>query len=163
MSINAISSLSIYEYYYQINRKEDEKKESPLADEMRKYGLNPTDNEVINAAMLRQAKALEESRQGANAAQDIPNSERPWADIMYQLNIPFNDDPKDDIDDIKRELAYLTNGLDDEEFSKEIADLESYIEDLYIDFKNNYSTTFDASTTLYSQLSNMALMNRATI
>ena len=163
MSINAISSLSIYEYYYQINRKEDEKKESPLADEMKKYGLTPTDNEVMNAALLRQAKALEESRQEANTSKDIPNSDRPWADIMYQLNIPFNEDPKDDIEDIKRELAYLTNGMDDEELSKEIDDLESYIEDLYIDFQNNYSTTFNASTTLYSQLSNMALMNRATV
>ena len=163
MSINAISSLSIYEYYYQINRKEDDKKESPLADELKKYGLTPTDNEVMNAALLRQAKALEESRQEAGTSQNIPNSDRPWADIMYQLNIPFNDDPKDDIEDIKRELAYLTNGMDDEELSKEITDLESYIEDLYIDFKNNYSTTFNTSTTLYSQLSNMALLNRATI
>ena len=162
MSINAISGLSIYEYYYRINR-EDDKKESPLADEMKEYGLTPTDNEVVNAALLRQAKALEESKQDSGTSSDIPNSERPWADIMYQLNIPFNDDPQDDITDIKRELNYLTNGIDDEELSKEITDLESYVENLYIDFQNNYSTTFNTSTALYSQLSNMALMNRATV
>ena len=162
MSINAISGLSIYEYYYRINR-EDDKKESPLADEMKEYGLTPTDNEVVNAALLRQAKALEESKQDSGTSSDIPNSERPWADIMYQLNIPFNDDPQDDIIDIKRELNYLTNGMDDEELSKEITDLESYVENLYIDFQNNYSTTFNTSTALYSQLSNMALMNRATV
>ena len=58
MSINAISSVSLYEYYYQINKDKQEKKESPLADEMRKYGLVPTDNETLNVQLLQSAKNL---------------------------------------------------------------------------------------------------------
>jgi len=42
MAINAISGLSLYEYYYSINNKKGSKKdESPLALEMKKYGLTP--------------------------------------------------------------------------------------------------------------------------
>lgn len=159
MSINAINSVSIYEYYYSINHKE-KKKESPLADEMRKYGLNPTDNEVINAAMLRQAKQIQEQ----NTAQEseIANSDRPWADLMYQLNLPFNDDPQDDIDDIKEELAMLMRGVDDDELLKEIDDLEKSVEDMYIRFQNNNQSSM-FSTTLTSQLNNFSMLNKVSL
>lgn len=159
MSINAINSVSIYEYYYSINQKE-KKKESPLADEMRKYGLVPTDNEVINAAMLRQAKQIQE--QNNTQEQEVANSDRPWADLMYQLNLPFNDDPKDDIEDIKEELASLMRGVDDEELLKEVDDLEKSVEDMYIRFQKNYQESA-FSTTLTSQLNNFSLLNIANL
>ena len=158
MSINAISSVSLYEYYYKINKDEQEKKESPLADEMRKYGLNPTDNENLNIAMLKRAKDLE--KQQNIQEQEIPNSDRPWADLMYQLNIPFNEDPKDDIQDIKDELAMLMRGVDDEELLAEVYDLEKNVESMYIRFKKNYQNA-DFTTILGSQLHNLSMINQA--
>lgn len=159
MSINAISSVSLYEYYYTINKNEEKKKESPLADEMRKYGLTPTDNEALNAAMLQRAKQT--SEESSNEKQEIPYSQRPWADLMYQLGLEFNPDPKDDIDDIKDELSKLTQGINDDELNKEVKDLEKYVENLYLNFENNYSTTFDASSTLSAQLNNLSMLNQA--
>ena len=158
MAINAISGLSLYEYYYSINNKKDSKKdESPLALEMKKYGLKPTDNEALNARKLQEAKTLEQNK-NADKNEEISYSDRPWADLMYQLDIQFNKDPKDDIDDIKEELSKLTLGLDDEELSKEVSDLENYVDKLYINFKGNESS-LDTSMSLTSQLNNMALMN----
>ena len=105
MSINAITSVSLYEYYYNINNKDEQKKKtSPLADEMEKYGLIPTDSEALNIAMLNNAKRLEKQNTTTSDEQ-IPNSQRPWADLMYQLGISFNDDPKDDIEDINSILV----------------------------------------------------------
>ena len=161
MSINAISSVSLYEYYYKINKDEQEKKESPLVDEMRKYGLTPTDNETINVALLRKAKENKEKEN--QTSQDIPNSQRPWADLMYQLNIDFNPDPKDDIDDIKQELKTLMQGMNDEELSKEITDLENYVENLYINFQTNYSSSFNPGSTLSAQMNNLSMLNRANL
>ena len=68
MSINAIGSVSLYEYYYKINKDEQKKKESPLAREMREYGLTPTDNEALNVALLRRAQQLK-------AQEEIQNKE----------------------------------------------------------------------------------------
>ena len=161
MSINAISSVSLYEYYYKINKDEQEKKESPLADEMRKYGLVPTDNETINVALLRKAKENKEKQN--QTSNEVPYQDRPWADLMYQLNIDFNPDPKDDIDDIKEELAILMKGMDDEELSQEIADLENHVENLYINFQNNYSTSFNPSSSLSAQMNNLSMLNRASL
>ena len=161
MSINAISSVSLYEYYYKINKDEQEKKESPLADEMRKYGLVPTDNETINVALLRKAKENKEKQNQTSS--EVPYQDRPWADLMYQLNIDFNPDPKDDIDDIKEELAILMKGMDDEELSQEIADLENHVENLYINFQNNYSTSFNPSSSLSAQMNNLSMLNRASL
>ena len=160
MSINAISGLSIYEYYYSINnKKKEEKKESPLASELEKYGLKATDNEAYNVQMLRQARENEKSKEEASSTTSYAN--RPWADIMYQLNIEFNDDPKDDIEDIKEELKKLTAGIDDEDFNKEIEDLENYVSDLYISYINTNSTNMDTSLSLTTQLNNLAIMNIA--
>ena len=161
MSINAISSVSLYEYYYQINKEEKKKKNSPIAKEMREYGLVPTDDENLNIAMLRRAKELkgqEEQKQ-----EEIPYSDRPWADLMYQLNIPFNPNPKDDIDDIKEELIELTKDMDDEELNKEISDLESYVENLYLNFIQNYSNKIDNTFSLATELNNLSMLNRASL
>jgi len=162
MSINAISSVSLYEYYYTINKKE-EKETSPLAKEMKKYGLVPTDNEQINIAMLERAKRLEASKNNENVNKPS-NSDRPWADIMYQLNISFNDDPKDDIEDIKEKLNFLLAGIEDKELETEINDLVSYVEKLYLDFNKISSTGgIDKSLMLSTELNNLSVMNRATL
>jgi len=163
MSINAISSVSLYEYYYTINRDDEKKKKSPLADEMKKYGLTPTDNEAYNAMMLERAKMLERQQQIQQNPQEIPNSERPWADIMYQLNISFNTDPKDDIEDIKEELDKLIKDVDDDELTKEVKDLKDYVEDLYINFQNNYSGNINTSLTLTAQLNNLSMLNQVNL
>lgn len=160
MSINAISSVSLYEYYYKINKDEQEKKESPLEREMREYGLTPTDNEAFNAMLLAKAKSLKEAQ---NSPKEIPYSARPWADIMYQLNIPFNEDPKDDIEEIKKELSELVRGIDDEELEKEVKDLESHVENLYLGFQSRSVGTFDNSMSLSIQLNNLSMLNQANL
>ncbi len=162
MSINAITSLSLYEYYYKINKDKKEKDESPIARELREYGIEPTDNEQLNIVMLKKAKEVKDN-QGEDNSYNIPNSERPWADLMYQLNLTFNDDPRDDIDDIKDELQILLRGLNDEELEREIEDLESYVEDLYVSFNKNYGDRTDFSSVLSSQLNNLSLLNRANL
>ena len=160
MSINAISSVSLYEYYYQINKDEQKKKESPLVEEMRRYGLVPTDNEQLNIQLLKNAK---EAKEAQNTPKEIPYSDRPWADLMYQLDIQFNPDPKDDIEDIKEELAKLTLGMDDEELSKEVSDLRSYVENLYLNFQSNNVGFARNTTTLNAQLNNLAMVNQASL
>lgn len=163
MSINAISSVSLYEYYYQINKDEQKKKESPLAEEMRRYGLVPTDNEQFNIQLLKNAKEAEKANGKENTSQEIPYSDRPWADLMYQLDIQFNPDPKDDIEDIKEELAKLTLGMDDEELIKEVKDLEAYVENLYINFQTNNVGNVRNTTTINAQLNNLAMINQASL
>ena len=161
MSINAISSVSLYEYYYQINNNEEKKKKpSPLEKEMREYGLAPTDNEALNISMLKQAKMLELSKQKEEAKESISYSDRPWADLMYQLNISFNENPQDDIQDIKDELTLLMKGVEDEELAKEINDLESYVEKLYLNFQSNNVGSIDRSNIINTQLNNLAMVNQ---
>lgn len=164
MSINAIGSVSLYEYYYKIHKEEQEKKkESPLAEQMRQYGLVPTDNEVLNIALLKNAREAKNSST-ETSPQEVPYSDRPWADLMYQLNIQFNEDPKDDIEDIKDELALLIRGMDDdEELSNEIADLESYVERLYLNFVDNYSSRVVKSSSINVQLNNLAMINQVNL
>lgn len=160
MSINAINSLSLYEYYYKINKDDQAKKKSPLAREMEEYGLTPTDDEAMNIAMLNQAKAAQALKNN-NEEKELNPHDRPWADLMYQLNIPFNDDPSDDIQDIKEELAKLLIGIDDEELEQEVKDMENYVENLYISFsKNSLTSKIDSSSLIYSQLSNISMMNQ---
>ena len=161
MSINAISSVSLYEYYYKINKDEQEKKKSPLADEMRKYGLVPTEDENLNILLLKNAKEVQ--KQQNEKEPQVANSDRPWADLMYQLNISFNEDPKDDIDDIKDELAKLTLGLDDNELNQEIIDLEDYVERLYINFINTYSSSYKNTTSINMHLNNLAMINQVNL
>lgn len=163
MSIEAIGSVSLYEYYYQINKEQEKKKESPLADEMRKFGLVPTDNEALNVQLLKNAKEAKR-QQETQEKQEIPHSQRPWADIMYQLNIQFNEDPKDDIDDIKKELALLLKGMeDDDELNKEIRDLESYVEKLYLNFQQNYSGGISRISSINMHLNNLAMINQVSL
>lgn len=158
MSINAISSVSLYEYYYTINRDEKKKKSSPLEAEMRKYGLTPTDNETFNIALLNQAKRMERNSQEEEKESSPAN--RPWADLMYQLNISFNEDPAQDIQDIKDEVAKLVKGFDDEELQKEVLDLEDYAQQLYINYKKNSLGGINTSDLLGSQLGNMSMLNK---
>lgn len=163
MSINAISSVSLYEYYYRINKEEEKKKESPLADEMRKYGLVPTDNETLNVQLLKNAKEAKR-QQETKQNQEIPHSQRPWADIMYQLNIQFNEDPKDDIADIKNELALLLRGMeDDDELNQEIRDLENHVEKLYLNFQQNYSKDITRISSVNMHLNNLAMINQVNL
>lgn len=163
MSINAISGVSLYEYYFKINKEEEKKKESPLADEMRKYGLVPTDNESLNIQLLKNAKELKR-QQETQQNQEIPHSQRPWADIMYQLNIQFNEDPQDDIDDIKDELALLLKGMeDDDELNQEIKNLQNYVERLYLGFQQNYSPDTSRTSSINMHLSNLAMMNQVNL
>lgn len=163
MSINAISSVSLYEYYYQINREDERKKKSPIAVEMEEYGLKPTDDEALNVAMLKRAKELSALKESQSQTSEVAPSERPWVDLMYQLNLPFNDDPKDDIQDIKDELALLIRGIDDEELSKEVKDLEKYVENLYLNFEQSSIGALDSSIVLNSQLNNLSMLNRANL
>jgi biotin synthase-like enzyme len=107
--------------------------------------------------LLAKAKSLKEAQ---NAPKEIPYSARPWADIMYQLNIPFNEDPKDDIEDIKKELTLLVRGMDDDELNKEIRDLENYVENLYLNFQQNYSTNIAKNANFDAQLNNLAMINQ---
>jgi hypothetical protein len=161
MSISAISSVSLYEYYYKINKEKEKKKESPLADEMRKYGLVPTDNEALNVQLLKNAK--EAKKQETQQNEEIPHSQRPWADIMYQLNIQFNENPQDDIDDIKAELALLSKGMTDDELDQEIKDLENYIEKLYINFQQMHSPNISKTSSVNMHLNNLAMMNQISL
>ena len=161
MSINAISSVSLYEYYYTINDNKKHKS-SPLESEMKKYGLVPTENEQLNIAMLQRAKELEKSKNEKDSTNEAGYADRPWADIMYQLNISFNKNPSDDIVDIKEKLNFLLKGIEDEELEKEINDLENYVERLFIDYEKTNLRTANYQT-LTSQLNNLSLINRATL
>lgn len=164
MSINALSSVSIYEYYYSINQQNSKKKNSPIADEMKKYGLTPTDSDEMNIALLKKAKGLEASPKNAQP-EALPPSERPWADLMYQLNLTFNEDPKDDIEDIKKELAKLIQGVSDDELEAEVKDLENYVEKLYIEFMQNSNINVfeNGAEQLAGQLNNIATLNRVSL
>ena len=73
---------------------------------------------------------------------------------MYQLNIPFNKNPKDDIEDIKKELKQLTIGISDEELESEVKNLEEYVEKLYLSFERNSEKGF-----LDVQLQNLYMLN----
>ena len=161
MTISAINSVSLYEYYYTINDTK-KRKSSPLEKEMRKYGLVPTDSEQTNIAMLNKARELEKARNEKEKPSQASYSDRPWADIMYQLNISFNEDPADDIVDIKEKLNFLLKGIEDEELDTEINDLENYVERLYLDY-DRVSSGFSKSATLTSQLNNLSLINKATM
>lgn len=161
MSINAINSVSLYEYYYTINDNK-KRKSSPLEKEMKKYGLVPTDNEQVNIAMLQKAREKEKAKNEKETKSEASHSERPWADIMYQLNISFNDDPADDIVDIKEKLDFLLKGIEDEELEQEINDLENYVEKLYLDFDRISLKTYNKAT-LTTELNNLSTINRATL
>ena len=129
---------------------------------MKKYGLTPTDDEQLNISMLQRAKNLQNIN-SQSEEEEIPYSERPWADLMYQLGLSFNPNPKDDIQDIKDELTKLTKGVTDDELNKEVKDLESYVENLYLKFTQNSSGTIDFTTPIGSQLNNLSVMNQVNL
>ena len=162
MSINAINSVSLYEYYYTINQENKKKKSSPIAKEMKEYGLRPTDDEELNIAMLQRAK--QSKAQGAPKEEpEVNPNDRPWADLMYQLGLSFNPDPKDDIEDIKNELTKLTIGVSDDELDSEVKDLENYVETMYLKFADNNSGSIQNSTLLSNQLNNLSMLNQANL
>jgi exopolyphosphatase/pppGpp-phosphohydrolase len=162
MSINAINSVSLYEYYYTINQNQTKKKSSPIAKEMQKYGLTPTDDEELNIAILQKAKHTAQPNNPEENS-EISASNRPWADLMYQLGLTFNKDPKDDIEDIKNELAKLISDVNDDELNSEVHDLESYIENLYLNYTKNSSSSINLSTTLSDQLNNLSMLNQVNL
>ncbi len=159
MSVNAINSVSLYEYYYTINQENKKKKASPIAEEMKQYGLTPTDDEQLNIAMLQRAKNVQKNN-NQSTNEEKSYSERPWADLMYQLGLTFNPDAKDDIQDIKDELTKLISGVADDKLNAEVKDLESYVENLYLKFSQNSLGSVDTSNTLGSQLNNMSMLNK---
>ena len=61
------------------------------------------------------------------------------------------------------ELAKLMKGMDDEELSKEIRDLESYVENLYISFQQNYSKGFNGDLSISAQLNNLSMLNQVNL
>lgn len=161
MSVNAINSVSLYEYYYTINQNNKKKKSSPIAKEMGEYGLVPTDDEELNIAMLEKAKNTNNSQ---NPEEEPPYTDRPWADLMYQLGLSFNPNPKDDIDDIKDELTkLLTKGVSDDELNSEVKDLQNYVENLYLNFVQNSQSAPGISITLADQLNTMSMMNQVNL
>ena len=146
--------MSVYELYWNPITK----KKSPLADEMEKYGLKATDNEALNAQMLKNARAMNKEDNSQN--QEVSYSSRPWADLIYQLDLTFHTDPKDDIDEINDKLDELLSGInDDEELTNEIEDLRSYVSQLYVDYQSISSSSIDTSQSLTTQLNNIAVMN----
>lgn len=141
MSINAIGSVSLYEYYYTINKKEDTSKAE-----------SATDKEA-ETKKVQEDKAQEPKGE----TQTISPQNRPWADLIYQLGLSFNDSPKQDITDIKTELNNLILGLDDKELQAEVEDLTNYVDKLYHNFESNFSNNSDS---LSVQLSMMSLINQ---
>ena len=144
MSVNAISGISLYEYYYKINN-EDNKRKKALA---------------LERASENNPQVTKKEEDNSQSPKEILPSERPWADLMYQLNISFNEDPKDDIADIKKELAKLTVGLTDKELDSEVKDLENYVDKLYLNFQKINEGGF-STTTLTDQLKNLSIQNQA--
>ena len=160
MSINAISSVSLYEYYYTINSKDKNKKTSEIAEEMKKYGLTPTDNEQRNIELLEKAKKAKEDEKTDDKEKDIPYSKRPWADLMYQLGISFNSDPKDDIKDIKNKLSELVFGMTDTELINEVKDLQYYVERVYKNFMNGSLGSIRSANVIAGELNNLSVQNQ---
>ena len=145
MSVNAISSVSLYTYYYQINKTDEQEEESKTAKELKKLGITPTDSESKNVALLKEAqKAQEEDAQNQKT---VNSNERPWANILEQLDITPNSNPKDDIKDIKYALNRLYNGLEDEELMNDINNLVEYVENMYTTYYNN---DYDSSSVITS-------------
>ena len=54
--------------------------------------------------------------------------------------------------------------MDDEELNKEIADLESYVERLYLNFQsNNSSGILRGASSINAQLNNLAMINQVNL
>lgn len=144
MSVNAINNLSLYEYYYKINNNNKSKKSAV---------------EKINEDNIREN--IQNVKENNTQTQEISKQDRPWADVMYQLNLTFNEDAKDDIQDIKVELDKLLKQADnDEELSKDIKDLENYVQNLYIDYKNTTAGTVNLNNSFTDELNAMSMMNK---
>ncbi len=156
MSINAINSVSMYEYYYSIEKNDKKKKSSAIDKQMKELNLTPTDNEALNISLIKKAKI----NQKAEETKEEDKTKRPWKDLMYQLNLDFNDNPIDDIKDIKKELKELIIGIEDEELNKEVSDLENYVENLYLSYSKNSLNSLNNLGSFTIELNNLALINK---
>ena len=90
--------------------------------------------------------------------QDIPPSERPWADLMYQLGLTFSKDAKDDITRIQVALKELEKEINDDEASKEIDEIIKSVDNLYTQFINPNTTT-TKSHNLANELETISYVN----
>lgn len=162
MSINAISSVSLYEYYYQINNTKQKEEESQTAKELKKLGITPSDNEKVNIALLEKAKQAQEEESN-NVIKEATYKDRPWADIMNQLGLSFNNDPKDDIQNIKSALSDLVRGIDDEQLLADVKDLDDYVKSMYITYYNNDFDASKVSNSLSMELEGISAINKARV
>ncbi len=163
MSINAIPSVSLYEYYYQINNNKQKEEESQTVKELKKMGITPTDNEQVNVAMLKKAKKAEEEQESNNVTKETTYKDRPWADIMNQLGLSFNTDPKDDVQSIKSALSNLVSGIDDKELLADVKDLDDYVKSMYITYYNNDFDASKISNSLSMELEGISAINKARV
>lgn len=141
MSINAISSVSLYEFYYRINRPSRKDVSSVSEDETTK-------------------KEVEEEKEEEKDSREIPADERPWADIMHQLNLAFHANPKDDIVAIEHELVMLSSGIQDEELKNEIDELISETKTMYSEFDLLQTGQINK---LDNELKNLSTLNKVNL
>ena len=149
MSINAISSVSLYEYYYKINKYEGTPKELKNKD------IKPINDEAESAKSKNVQKTSEENKEVSEQKEN-----RPWADIMEQLGLSFNRDPKDDIIAIKYALDKLVKDIDDTELLADIKDLDDYIKSMYIAYHNNDYDSSKVSFSLSRELEGISAINK---
>ena len=157
MSINSITSVSLYEYYYQINHKE--KKDTKSARELKKLESVQSDNDTKKTAEAKDTQ--KPNKEDIPQKQELSFNERPWADIMQQLGIGFNNDPKDDIREIKSALDKLTQGIDDDELLADIKDLDDYIKSMYITYYKDGFDSKKVSSSLSKELDGISAINKA--
>ncbi len=149
MSINAISSVSLYEYYYKINKSEETPKEPKNTD------IKPIGDEAENTVNKNAQIEPEDKKEVSGQEQN-----RPWADIMDQLGLSFNIDPKDDVKAIKSALNNLTKDIDDAELLADIKDLDDYVKTMYITYYNNDYDSSKVSSSLSKELESISAINK---
>lgn len=149
MSINAISSVSLYEYYYKINKSEETQKEPKNTD------IKPIGDEAENTVNKNAQIEPEDKKEVSGQEQS-----RPWADIMDQLGLSFNIDPKDDVKAIKSALNNLTKDIDDAELLADIKDLDDYVKTMYITYYNNDYDSSKVSSSLSQELESISAINK---
>ena len=149
MSINAISSVSLYEYYYKINKSEETPKEPKNTD------IKPIGDEAENTVNKNAQIEPEDKKEVSGQEQN-----RPWADIMDQLGLSFKIDPKDDVKAIKSALNNLTKDIDDAELLADIKDLDDYVKTMYITYYNNDYDSSKVSSSLSKELESISAINK---
>lgn len=154
MFIGAIKSLSIYEYYYSLNSRA-----VSLEREEKEKKITPSSSKTEKTANSDEARSTNNASASSEKTENYQN--RPWADIMYQLNISFNKDPKDDITSIKNKLMELYKGIDDEELKNELEDLKHSVESSYSSYVNSQSV--DGNAMISNHLNNMSIINKSSL